>query len=55
MATRNHEATWEEMVVPAAGNVLKPGRNVIAIQALNGTLDSSDFSIDAEVRTIPAS
>ncbi|MEE2947579.1 MAG: lamin tail domain-containing protein [Verrucomicrobiota bacterium] len=47
----NHEATWEEVQIPSPGELLKEGKNIIAIHALNATLSSSDFSIDAELRT----
>jgi len=47
----SHEAAWEEVVVSNPGEVLNPGKNIIAIHALNTTLGSSDFSIDAELRT----
>ena len=47
----NHEAVWEEVVISNPGELLNPGKNIIAIHALNTTLGSSDFSIDAELRT----
>jgi hypothetical protein len=47
----NHEAVWEEVVISNPDKILQPGKNIIAIHALNTTLDSSDFSIDAELRT----
>ena len=47
----NHEAVWENVVISNPGAILKPGKNIIAIHALNTTLGSSDFSIDAELRT----
>ncbi len=47
----NHEAAWEEVVIPNPGEILRTGKNIIAIHALNTTLGSSDFSIDAELRT----
>jgi hypothetical protein len=47
----NHEAAWEEILVNNASNVLVGGTNVIAIHALNASLRSSDFSIDAEIKT----
>ena len=47
----NHEAVWEEVVISNPGELLNPGKNIIAIHALNTTLSSSDFSIDAELRT----
>ena len=47
----NHEAAWEEVVIPNPDELLNVGKNIIAIHALNATLGSSDFSIDAELRT----
>lgn len=47
----NHEAAWEDILVNNASNVLVGGTNVIAVHALNATLGSSDFSIDAEIKT----
>ena len=47
----NHEATWEELVINNAGAFLNGGSNVIAILAANSTFGSSDFSIDAELKT----
>lgn len=54
-ASPNHEAAWEEIAVSNATTILQQGINVIAMMGLNGSLDSSDFSIDAELRTLPAS
>ncbi|MEJ6648493.1 MAG: lamin tail domain-containing protein [Akkermansiaceae bacterium] len=47
----NHEAAWEEILVNNASNVLLGGSNIIAVHALNASAGSSDFSIDAEVKT----
>ena len=47
----NHEAVWDEVIVNNAGNILIGGTNIIAVHALNATLNSSDFSIDAELKT----
>ncbi len=47
----SHEAAWEEVVISNPHEILQPGKNLIAIHALNTTLGSSDFSIDAELRT----
>ena len=47
----NHEAVWEEILVNNASNVLVGGSNIIAIHALNASSGSSDFSIDAELKT----
>ena len=49
----NHEATWEEVIIPDPAGILVEGLNIMAIHALNTTLNSSDFSIDAELRTVP--
>ncbi len=46
----NHEAVWEEFNLSAeAVGYMQTGVNVIAIQALNTTKGSSDFSIDMEL------
>ena len=47
----NHEATWEELSVPNPDSVLRVGANVVAVHAMNSTLNSSDFSFDLELRT----
>ena len=47
----SHEAAWEEFLISNPDKLLQPGKNIIAIHALNTTLGSSDFSIDAELRT----
>lgn len=49
----NHEASWESFTINNASEFLLSGSNVIAVQALNTSLNSSDFSIDAEL-VIPA-
>ncbi len=51
----NHEAEWEEISLGNAPSFLVEGDNVIAIHALNATIGSSDFSIDAELLTTSAS
>ncbi len=53
LTTSNHEAAWEEIMIERPQLILRPGRNVIAILAVNGQRTSSDFSIDAELRTPP--
>ena len=53
-ATMNHEAAWEEAVIQNASQILRPGKNVVAVHGVNGTLDSSDFSLDLELKTPPA-
>ncbi|MEM7386967.1 MAG: lamin tail domain-containing protein, partial [Verrucomicrobiota bacterium] len=50
--TRNHEAAWEEIVLTEPG-LLQKGANVLAVQGVNGNPDSSDFSIDAVLKTAP--
>ncbi|MEM7393544.1 MAG: hypothetical protein AAF492_14460, partial [Verrucomicrobiota bacterium] len=51
----NHEREWEEMVVNNPAAFLNEGTNMIAIHALNATVDSSDFSIDLELRSTQVS
>ena len=50
-SANNHEAAWSEVVINNAGTFLNGGTNVIAVLAANSTLGSSDFSIDAELKT----
>ena len=45
----NHEAEWENIVIEDAHTFLVEGSNVVAIHALNQSITSSDFSIDAEL------
>ncbi|MFT5409295.1 MAG: hypothetical protein ACI9NC_002016, partial [Verrucomicrobiales bacterium] len=47
----NHEAAWEEVLVNNVSNVLVGGTNVVAVHGLNATANSSDFSIDVELKT----
>ena len=47
----NHEAGWFEYTINNAAAILNGGDNVLAILAANSSLGSSDFSIDAELRT----
>lgn len=47
----NHEAAWVEFELTGADRYLLGGTNTLAIHALNGTLRSSDFSIDASLST----
>jgi hypothetical protein len=49
----NHDATWEEILLTNPGTYMTPGTNQIAVHALNGTLNSSDLSIDLELKTVP--
>ena len=51
--TRNHEATWETITLSQPRRFLRAGNNVLAILAVNGTLTSSDFSIDASLVETP--
>lgn len=51
----NHDAVWEEALLAAASAYLQIGTNTIAVQVLNGTLSSSDLSIDLELKTPPPS
>lgn len=47
-----HEARGhEEFAIPKASEVLKPGRNVLAIEGHNAAVDSSDFSLDPILAT----
>lgn len=46
----NHDPAWEEIVVNNASNILVGGTNIIAVHALNTQLNSSDFSIDVELK-----
>lgn len=52
---RNHEASWEELLIPNVRNFLVEGTNVIAVHGLNASFGSSDFSFDLELKTPPAS
>jgi len=45
----SHEASWETFVIQDPSNYFVTGRNVIAVHALNTSLNSSDFSIDARI------
>ena len=49
----NHEAEWSNMIIPGAAAYLVEGTNVLAIHAVNQSINSSDFSIDAELMTSP--
>ncbi|MFP6877151.1 MAG: CotH kinase family protein [Roseibacillus sp.] len=50
-AVINHEAAWTDVIYNGGLGTLVPGTNMVAVHALNGTLSSSDFSIDVEVKT----
>ncbi len=49
----NHEATeeFEDVLIEDVRAWIRPGTNWLAIQAFNASLRSSDFTIDAELRT----
>ncbi|MFN0129829.1 MAG: lamin tail domain-containing protein [Verrucomicrobiales bacterium] len=52
LAAVNHEGdVWQEKVITGAQAFLVNGANTIAILASNTTLNSSDFTIDAELKT----
>ena len=51
---KNHEASWEEVVLTGTASYLLPGTNTLAIQFINSSIGSSDVSIDAELRTPPS-
>ena len=44
-----HEAQWQDIPLENPTDFLLEGENVIAIHAINQNLNSSDFSIDAEL------
>ena len=46
----SHEGAWEEELINNAGNIIVGGTNVVAVHALNATLNSSDFSFDLELK-----
>jgi hypothetical protein len=50
-AARDHEVEWETLELTGAMTYLTEGENLLAIQAMNRSLGSSDFSIDAELGT----
>ena len=43
----SHEAEWEEILIPNPKSLLRVGKNVLAVHAVNAALASSDFSFDA--------
>jgi peptidase S41-like protein len=52
LRVHHHEANGhEEFVIENAGRILKPGRNVLAIEGHNVGIDSSDFSLDPILST----
>jgi hypothetical protein len=48
----DHEAEWEQVTLPTPYNYIVEGENIIAVQAINSSLTSSDFSIDAVVTAV---
>ena len=50
-AVNNHEAAWTDITYNGGAGTLVPGINTVAVQGFNGTLSSSDFSLDCEVKT----
>ncbi|MEE2966713.1 MAG: hypothetical protein VX646_02435 [Verrucomicrobiota bacterium] len=48
-----HEAEWESIIIGKAKKLLNEGENIIAIQAFNQSITSSDFSIDIELSSCP--
>ena len=47
-----HEAEWESIIIGKAKKLLNEGENIIAIQAFNQSITSSDFSIDIELSSL---
>ncbi|BCU76447.1 CotH kinase family protein [Luteolibacter sp. LG18] len=55
LATTDHPASaFEEVTIDPADSVLVGGTNVIAVQGLNLTKNSSDFFFDLELKEVPA-
>ena len=48
-----HEAEWESIIIGKANQLLTEGENIIAIQAFNQNVSSSDFSIDINLSSCP--
>jgi hypothetical protein len=48
-----HEAAWESIIIKGGTQLLNKGENIIAIQAFNQSISSSDFSIDIELSSCP--
>jgi hypothetical protein len=55
LATQSHEARGPETfrLDPSALRLLRPGRNVLALQGLNQSLTSTDLSLDAALAGLP--
>ena len=49
----SHEASWEEFLISDAEKFLVPGNNVVAVHGINRSSESSDFSFDLEMKTVP--
>lgn len=49
----NHEAKWESKIIGRSSLLLNEGENIIAVQALNSSILSSDFSFDIELKSAP--
>ena len=49
----SHEAKWESIIISRSSLLLNEGENIIAVQALNSSLLSSDFSFDIELKSAP--
>ena len=47
--SNDHEAQWERLELSDPAEFLKVGDNILTIHALNARLNSSDFSIDAQL------
>lgn len=47
----NHEASWQTITLTSTQLYLNGGTNTVAIHALNQAFNSSDFSIDASLRS----
>ena len=50
-AIGSHERAWVDVTVPGTAGFLVPGSNTIAVHGFNTSLNSSDFSIDCEIKT----
>ena len=49
----SHEAKWESQIIGRSSLLLNEGENIIAVQALNSSVLSSDFSFDIELKSAP--
>ena len=48
-AARATEARWEDFALPSPRQLLQPGRNILAVHAMNVSVRSNDFSADATI------